>query len=204
MPSRRRQHPDEATSRERLRHRVTQVPGELAERSPGPLDTPVLQRSQLGQATILRRTFLPDAARLPSAAQRASALQPGATVAQGDPRRVQAFRAGTAVGDVVAAPTGRKTEGAATPAARQARAFRAGTRGLARPGDLTREQIQQLGLRQQEYLAAEPELAERQHGGRMAATALPTAAAAPRWPLARASGSGQGRAYAHTERRGRR
>lgn len=38
----------------------------------------------------------------------------------------------------------------------------------------------------------------------MAASTLSTTSAAPRWPLARASGSGQSRAHAHTKRRGRR
>lgn len=59
--------PGEDTARERLRDRVAQISGQFAERSPGALDPAVFQRSQLRQATILRRTFLPDAARLSTA-----------------------------------------------------------------------------------------------------------------------------------------
>lgn len=66
-PSRRDQHPGEDTDRERLRDRVAQVSRQFAERDPGALDPVVFQRSQLRQATILRRTFLPDATRLPAA-----------------------------------------------------------------------------------------------------------------------------------------
>lgn len=96
----------EDTAREYLHDHVTQVPGQFAERGSNPLDTFVLQRSQLRQATILRRTFLPDAARLPPATQRDPTIQPGVTVAQGDPRRVEAVRAGSTVGDVFAAAAG--------------------------------------------------------------------------------------------------
>lgn len=67
LPSRRDQLPGEDATCERLRDRVAQVSGQFTERSPGALDPAVFQRSQLRQATILRRTFLPDAARLPTA-----------------------------------------------------------------------------------------------------------------------------------------
>lgn len=202
-PSRRYQHPSEDTAHH-LHHRVAQVPGQLAERGPSPLDSAILQRSQLRQAAILRRTFVPDATRLPSAPQRPPAIQSGAPVAQSDPRRVSAVRAGTAAGDVLAAAAGRTAQGEVAAEARPARALGAGARGLARSGDFAREQVEQLRFRQQEHLAAESELEERQHGRRVATAALQAAPAAARRSVARTPGSGQGRAHAHTERRRRR
>lgn len=148
----------EDTARERLHDYVTQVPGQFAERGSSSLDTFVLQRSQLRQATILWRTFLPDAARLPSTPQRASTIQPGVTVAQGDPRWVEAVRASSAVSNIIATATSWTAKSEVATETRQARSIGTGARCVARPGDLTREQIKQLGFRQQEYLAAEPEL----------------------------------------------
>lgn len=94
---------------------VAQVPRQFTERRPGALDASVLQRSQLGQATILRRTFLPDAARLSPAEVHAPAIQPGAALAESHPRRVQEVRACSAVGHVLAAPDGGQAEGQAAP-----------------------------------------------------------------------------------------
>lgn len=196
--SRRHEFLGKVTTREHLHDRVTQISGQFTERSPHPLD-PVFQRSQLRQAAILRRAFLPDTARLPTATQCAPAIQPGATVTQGDPRRIQALRAGAAVGDVLAAAAGRTTQGEAAAETRQARTIGARTRSLARPGNLAREQIEQLGFRQQEHLAAESEFEKRKHGRRVATATLQAAPAASGRALARASGSDQGGTHAHTE-----
>lgn len=135
------------TARERLHDHVIQILGQFAERGSGSLDTFILQRSQLRQATIFRRTFLPNATRLSPTSQRAPTIQPGVTVSQGDSCRVEAVRAGTAVGDVFATATGRKTQGEITAETRQTRQIGTGTRCLARPGDLAREQIEQFGFR---------------------------------------------------------
>lgn len=140
---------------------VAQVSGQFTERSAGALDALVLQRSQLGQTAIFRRTFLPDAAGLPAAAKRAPAIQPRVALVEGDSRRIEEVRAGSTVGNLVAAATGRQTEGQATSEARQAREVRPGTGSVPGLGDVAGEQVEQLRLRQQEHLATESELEER-------------------------------------------
>lgn len=174
--------------------------GELAERASGPMVARLPERLELRTTAIVRGEVVPDPVGLPATAKRARALQSGIAVAQGHSRGVvEEICAGATLGDVLTAAACWPSVGQTTTEAREARQICPGVGCLTRPGDFAGEQVEQFGLWQQEHVAAEPELEERQHRGRMETAALQAAAAAVNWTMAGVAGA-KGLAHAHSNR----